>query len=187
MNQAGQSVLVENSLPECGHFYVLSRFFVFWWDIAGLPNTQLIIPLIIHNVGDYSDKNIQFPQWTHPITTLFLCLILSSSGSSNVSDAESLEKSSQQLFTVRSPPLGSVCPSPPVVTTSQLVKQVFHLFVHKSGKWFHEAWSWVSRRELSSPSPKTGENWQTQWSLHVGHTRKVARQFSVTRSWVALC
>lgn len=60
---------VENSLLECGHFYVLSRFFVFWWDIAGLPNTQLIIPLIIHNVGDYSDKNIQFPQCTHPGTT----------------------------------------------------------------------------------------------------------------------
>lgn len=35
--------------------------FVFWWDIAGLPNTQLIIPLIIHNVENYSDENKSIP------------------------------------------------------------------------------------------------------------------------------
>lgn len=40
---------------------VLSMLFVFWWDIAGLPNTQLIIPLIIHNVEDYSDENKSIP------------------------------------------------------------------------------------------------------------------------------
>lgn len=53
-----------NGLP------VLSAFFVFWWDIAGLPNTQLIIPLIIHNVWYYSDESKQFPQCPH----FFLCL-----------------------------------------------------------------------------------------------------------------
>lgn len=87
-NSEVSPVQVENSLLECGHFYVLSRFFVFWWDIAGLPNTQLIIPLIIHNVGDYSDKNIQFPQCTHPGTHPSFFALFFLSGSSNVSDVD---------------------------------------------------------------------------------------------------
>lgn len=57
-----RSVRVENSLRARSHFYDSSSLFVFWWDIAGLPNTQLIIPLIIHNVGDYFEENIRFPQ-----------------------------------------------------------------------------------------------------------------------------
>lgn len=61
-NAAWRATQVENSRLADGHLYVLSMFFVFWWDIADLPNTQLIISLIIHNVGDYSDENNQFPQ-----------------------------------------------------------------------------------------------------------------------------
>lgn len=51
---------VENSWPTSDHFYVLSMLFVFWWNITGLPNTQLIILLIIHNVEHYSAENKQF-------------------------------------------------------------------------------------------------------------------------------
>lgn len=49
--------------------------FVFWWDIAGLSNTQLIIPLIIHNVGNYSDKNKSIPTACSPFFLSLLSLL----------------------------------------------------------------------------------------------------------------
>lgn len=59
------------------------------------------------------------------------------------------------------------------------------LFVHKSTNWFHEAWSCRSADEISSVSPKLGENSQHS-RVCTWIYKKVARQFSVTRSWVAL-
>ena len=50
----------------------LSRSIVFWWDIAGLPNTRLIIPLIIHS----GPVNFFIPPLTEIYAIVYMCIFI---------------------------------------------------------------------------------------------------------------
>lgn len=192
-SRRGWSVQVENSSPGHGHFYVLSRLFVFWWDIAGLPNTQLIIPLIIHNVGDYSDKNIQFPQCAHPSSPLFLSLAPSPHLTYldvNIRERETIEK------------------FPPVSGRSTIrffdssshswTSNSVQLFVHKFWQmWFHQAWSYLqltSFPPIFPPKSRSLIHCSYNRSLHAdtrcesifGNTILSGSLLSDSREWRAL-